>query len=72
MMPSNIGYHAAEISILSRGPSKRGLYTRGVPMSKALRDETLLAFKMNGEDIPLVHGLPIAFGLCVDGPHLLL
>jgi DMSO/TMAO reductase YedYZ molybdopterin-dependent catalytic subunit len=28
-------------------------------MSKALQDETLLAFKMNGEDIPLVHGYPL-------------
>jgi DMSO/TMAO reductase YedYZ molybdopterin-dependent catalytic subunit len=28
-------------------------------MAKALQDETLLAFQMNGEDIPLVHGYPL-------------
>src|SRR5690606_10298361 len=33
--------------------------SRGVTISKAMQDETLLAFKMNGEDIPLVHGFPL-------------
>lgn len=33
--------------------------SRGVPMSKALQDETLLAWAMNGEDIPLAHGYPL-------------
>ena len=28
-------------------------------MTKALEDETLLAFQMNGEDIPLAHGYPL-------------
>ncbi|NNG08950.1 MAG: molybdopterin-dependent oxidoreductase, partial [Arenibacter sp.] len=45
-----IGYHAVD-QHLSRDPSKTPI-SRGVPMSKALQDETLLAFKMNGEDIP--------------------
>jgi len=52
-----IGYHAVD-QHLSRDPSKKPI-SRGVPMSKALQDETLLAFKMNGEDIPLVHGYPL-------------
>lgn len=52
-----IGYHAAD-QHLSRDPKKEPI-SRGVPMSKALQDETLLAFKMNGEDIPLVHGYPL-------------
>ncbi|MCM4171678.1 molybdopterin containing oxidoreductase [Arenibacter sp. TNZ] len=52
-----IGYHAAD-QHLSRDPQKEPI-SRGVPMSKALQDETLLAFKMNGEDIPLVHGYPL-------------
>ena len=52
-----IGYHAVD-QHLSRDPSKTPI-SRGVPMSKALQDETLLAFKMNGEDIPLVHGYPL-------------
>lgn len=52
-----IGYHAADIH-LSRNPTKEPI-SRGVPISKALQDETLLAFFMNGEAIPLVHGFPI-------------
>jgi sulfite oxidase len=52
-----IGYHAADIH-LSRDPKKVPI-SRGAPMSKALQNETLLAFKMNGEDIPLAHGYPL-------------
>jgi DMSO/TMAO reductase YedYZ molybdopterin-dependent catalytic subunit len=52
-----IGYHGADIH-LSRNPSKESI-SRGVPMSKALQNETLLAFEMNGEDIPLAHGFPL-------------
>ncbi|MDL5511801.1 sulfite oxidase [Arenibacter sp. M-2] len=52
-----IGYHAAD-QHLSRDPNKEPI-SRGVPIAKAMMDETLLAFKMNGEDIPLVHGYPL-------------
>ena len=52
-----IGYHGAD-SHLSRDPEKEPI-SRGVPMAKALEDETLLAFQMNGEDIPLAHGYPL-------------
>jgi len=52
-----IGYHAADVH-LSRDPSKEPI-SRGAPMAKALQDETLLAFKMNGKDIPLAHGYPL-------------
>lgn len=52
-----IGYHAAD-SHLSRDPKKEPI-SRGAPMVKALQDETLLAFQMNGEDIPLAHGYPL-------------
>ncbi len=52
-----IGYHAADIH-LSRNPEKEPI-SRGVPIAKALQDETLLAFQMNGEDIPLAHGFPL-------------
>jgi sulfite oxidase len=52
-----IGYHAADMH-LSINPSKEPI-SRGVPMSKALQEETLLAFSMNGEAIPLVHGFPL-------------
>jgi DMSO/TMAO reductase YedYZ molybdopterin-dependent catalytic subunit len=52
-----IGYHAID-QHLSRDPKKEPI-SRGAPMAKALQDETLLAFQMNGEDIPLVHGYPL-------------
>ncbi|SNY95307.1 sulfite oxidase [Flagellimonas pacifica] len=52
-----IGYHAADTH-LSGDPTKEPI-SRGVPISKALQEETLLAFQMNGEDIPLAHGYPL-------------
>ncbi len=52
-----IGYHAADTH-LSKDPKKEPI-SRGVPMAKALQDETLIAFKMNGKDIPLAHGYPL-------------
>ena len=52
-----IGYHAADMH-LSRNPTKEPI-SRGVPMFKALQEETLLAFSMNGEAIPLAHGFPL-------------
>ena len=52
-----IGYHAADIH-LSHDPKHEPI-SRGCPMSKALQDETLIAFQMNGEDIPFIHGYPL-------------
>ena len=52
-----IGYHSADTH-LSHDPTKEPI-SRGAPMRKALQDETLLAFQMNGEDIPLAHGYPL-------------
>jgi len=52
-----IGYHATDIH-LSRDASKEPI-SRGVPIDKANQDETLIAYLMNGEPIPLVHGFPL-------------
>jgi len=52
-----IGFHAADVH-LSRDPKKEPI-SRGAPMAKALQDETIIAYKMNGEDIPLAHGYPL-------------
>ncbi|MEO9475655.1 MAG: sulfite oxidase [Cyclobacteriaceae bacterium] len=52
-----IGYHSADTH-LSGDPTKEPI-SRGCPMSKALQDETILAFQMNGKDIPLAHGYPL-------------
>ena len=52
-----IGYHAVDTH-LSKDPKKEPI-SRGIPIAKALQEETLLAFKMNGKDIPLAHGYPL-------------
>lgn len=52
-----IGYHAADTH-LSGDPTKEPI-SRGVPIAKAMQDETLIAFQMNGNDIPLAHGYPL-------------
>jgi DMSO/TMAO reductase YedYZ molybdopterin-dependent catalytic subunit len=52
-----IGYYAADTH-LSGDPSKNPI-SRGVPMRKALEDETLIAWAMNEEPIPLLNGYPL-------------
>ena len=52
-----IGYHGKDLH-LSQDPTKP-VISRGVPMRKALEDETLVAWAMNGQPIPLVHGAPL-------------
>ena len=52
-----IGYYGADRH-LSGDPEKNAI-SRGVPMAKALEDETLIAFAMNGGDIPALHGAPL-------------
>lgn len=41
------------------GDKTKATISRGVPLSKALEDETLIAWAMNGKDIPLLHGHPL-------------
>ncbi|GJM29260.1 MAG: molybdopterin containing oxidoreductase [Cyclobacteriaceae bacterium] len=52
-----IGYYGKDRH-LSGDPNKVPI-SRGVPMSKALEDETLIAWAANGEDLPLMHGFPL-------------
>lgn len=52
-----IGYHAADTHL--SGDITKEPISRGVPISKAMQDETLIAFKVNGKDIPLAHGYPL-------------
>jgi sulfite oxidase len=35
------------------------LFIRSIPLSKAMHPDTLLAFHMNGEPLPLLHGAPL-------------
>jgi DMSO/TMAO reductase YedYZ molybdopterin-dependent catalytic subunit len=43
---------------LSGDASKRPI-SRGVPMHKALEDESMIVWAMNGEPLPLLHGYPL-------------
>lgn len=60
-----IGYYGADTHL--SGNLGESPISRGVPMSKALEDETLLAWAMNGEGIPLLHGYPLRL-LCGGWP----
>ena len=52
-----VAYEAADTH-LSGDPTKQPI-SRGVPMSKALEPETLIAWAMNGEPLPPLHGYPL-------------
>lgn len=52
-----IGYYGKDTH-LSGDPNKV-VISRGVPMSKALEDESLIAWAINGEDLPLMNGYPL-------------
>jgi DMSO/TMAO reductase YedYZ molybdopterin-dependent catalytic subunit len=52
-----IGYYGKDLHL--SGDPKKSSISRGVPMKKALEDETLIAWAMNGQDIPLMNGYPL-------------
>ncbi len=52
-----IGYYGADTHL--SGNPKKDPISRGLPLSKATMDETLIAYEMNGEDIPIAHGYPL-------------
>ena len=52
-----IGYYGKDTHI-SGDPDKVPI-SRGVPMTKALEDESLIAWAINGEDLPIMNGYPL-------------
>lgn len=52
-----IGYYATDRHL--SGDANKIVISRGVPMTKAMEDETLLAFALNGKDIPYIEGYPL-------------
>jgi len=52
-----IGYYGKDLH-LSGDPQKITI-SRGVPIKKALEEESLIAWAANGEDLPLMHGYPL-------------
>ena len=51
---------------LSGDPAKKPI-SRGVPLYKALENESLLVWDMNGEPLPLIHGAPLRM-ICSGWP----
>ena len=60
-----IGYYGEDIH-LSRDPSKV-VISRGVPIAKAMDEDTILAWSMNGEPLPALHGFPLRL-ICPGWP----
>lgn len=52
-----IGYYGADTHL--SGDSEKVVISRGVPIAKALESECLIAWAVNGEDIPLMNGHPL-------------
>ncbi len=52
-----VGYHGADIH--PSGDPDLDAISRGVSIEKALERESLIAWQMNGEDIPLQNGFPL-------------
>jgi DMSO/TMAO reductase YedYZ molybdopterin-dependent catalytic subunit len=60
-----VAYEAAD-SHLSGDPTKQPI-SRGVPVRKALENESMIVWAMNGEPLPELHGYPLRM-LCAGWP----
>jgi DMSO/TMAO reductase YedYZ molybdopterin-dependent catalytic subunit len=60
-----IGYFGADTHV--SGDASLTPISRGVPIAKALEFESLIAFEMNGEPIPLQNGYPLRL-ICAGWP----
>ena len=60
-----VAYEGADLH-LSGDTAKRPI-SRGVPLHKALEDESMIVWAMNGEPLPLLHGYPLRM-LCAGWP----
>jgi len=52
-----IGYYGADKHV--SGDKSKNPISRGVPIEKALANESLIAWQMNGEDLPALNGYPL-------------
>lgn len=52
-----IGYYGRDAHL--SGDTSKPVISRGVPIARALEDGALIAWAMNGEAIPLIHGYPL-------------
>lgn len=60
-----LGYYGEDLH-LSRDPRKDAI-SRGVPVAKAMDGHCLLAWEMNGEPLPALHGFPLRL-ICPGWP----
>ncbi len=60
-----IGYYGADTHL--SGDPEKVVISRGVPIAKAVQEETLLAWAMNGHEIPALHGAPLRL-VCAGWP----
>lgn len=52
-----IGYYGADTHL--SGDTSKTVISRGVPISKALQEESLIAWAVNDENIPILNGYPL-------------
>jgi DMSO/TMAO reductase YedYZ molybdopterin-dependent catalytic subunit len=52
-----VGYYGKDTHL--SGDVNKVVISRGVPISKAMEDESLIAWSMNGQDIPAMNGHPL-------------
>lgn len=52
-----IGYYGKDVHL--SGDVNKVVISRGVPIIKAMEDEGLIAWEMNGQPIPMMHGFPL-------------
>lgn len=59
LKPSAIytGHYGADPTLA--GETDKPTISRGMPIAKAMEEHTLIAFKLNGQDMPLIHGAPV-------------
>ncbi len=60
-----VAYYGADLH--ASGDRNKVPISRGVPLEKAMEDETLIAWAMNGEDIPAQNGHPLRL-VCAGWP----
>ena len=65
--PSSIytGHYGADLHL--SGDTNKSALSRGVPIKKALDENNIIAFAMNNEEIPLIHGSPLRL-ICPGWP----
>lgn len=51
------GHYGADPTLA--GETDKPTVSRGMPIAKAMEGHTLIAFKLNGQDLPLIHGAPV-------------